>query len=73
MGLSEEEARKKGVPIRCGRYVMDGNGQALRIILLPFCIRQIRLPSDKFLFVNLSEKLKLSVYIRNTAESGSGA
>ena len=29
VGLSEEEARKKGVPIRCGRYVMDGNGQAI--------------------------------------------
>lgn len=29
VGLTEEEARKKGVPIRCGRYVMDGNGQSI--------------------------------------------
>ncbi len=29
VGITEEEARKKGVQIRCGRYVMDGNGQSI--------------------------------------------
>ena len=29
VGLTEEEARRKGVPIRCGRYVMDVNGQSI--------------------------------------------
>lgn len=29
VGITEEEARKKGVPIRCGKYVMDVNGQSI--------------------------------------------
>ena len=29
VGLTEEEARLKGVPIRSGRYVMDVNGQSI--------------------------------------------
>ncbi len=29
VGLTEEEAKRKGVPIRCGRYVMDVNGQSI--------------------------------------------
>ena len=29
VGLTEEEARRKGVPVRCGRYVMEGNGQSI--------------------------------------------
>lgn len=29
VGITEEEARKKGVPIRCGRYTMSVNGQAI--------------------------------------------
>ena len=29
VGLTEEEARKKGVPVRCGRYVMRENGQSI--------------------------------------------
>lgn len=29
VGLTEEDARKKGVPVRCGRYVMDMNGQSI--------------------------------------------
>ena len=29
VGLTEEEAGRKGVPIRCGRYVMDVNGQSI--------------------------------------------
>lgn len=29
VGLTEEEARKKGVPIRCGRYTMNVNGQSI--------------------------------------------
>ena len=29
VGLTEEEAREKGVPIRCGRYAMEGNGQTI--------------------------------------------
>ncbi|MCI9228234.1 MAG: NAD(P)/FAD-dependent oxidoreductase, partial [Dorea sp.] len=29
VGITEEEARRKGVPIRCGRYVMDVNGQSI--------------------------------------------
>lgn len=29
VGLTEEQARAKGVPIRCGRYTLEGNGQAI--------------------------------------------
>ena len=29
VGLTEEEARRKGVPVRCGKYVMQGNGQSI--------------------------------------------
>lgn len=29
VGLTEEEARQKGVPVRCGKYVMDVNGQSI--------------------------------------------
>lgn len=29
VGITEEEARKKGVPVRCGRYTMNVNGQAI--------------------------------------------
>lgn len=29
VGLTEEEARKKGVPVRRGKYVMDVNGQSI--------------------------------------------
>lgn len=29
VGLTEEEARKKGVPVRCGRYTMKVNGQSI--------------------------------------------
>lgn len=29
VGLTEEEARKKGVPVRCGRYTMRFNGQSI--------------------------------------------
>lgn len=29
VGLSEEMAKEKGVPIRCGKYVMNTNGQAI--------------------------------------------
>lgn len=29
VGLTEEAARKKGVPVRCGRYVMRENGQSI--------------------------------------------
>ena len=29
VGLTEEEARRKSVPVRCGRYVMTGNGQSI--------------------------------------------
>lgn len=29
VGLTEEEARRKGVPVRCGKYVMDVNGQSI--------------------------------------------
>ena len=29
VGITEEEARKKGVPVRCGRYTMSVNGQAI--------------------------------------------
>lgn len=29
VGLTEERARAKGVPIRCGRYAMEGNGQTI--------------------------------------------
>lgn len=29
VGLTEEEAVKKGVPIRCGRYTMSANGQSI--------------------------------------------
>lgn len=29
VGLTEEEAREKGVPVRCGRYAMEGNGQTI--------------------------------------------
>lgn len=29
VGLTEEEARRKSVPVRCGRYVMNGNGQSI--------------------------------------------
>lgn len=29
VGITEESARKKGIPLRCGKYVMDVNGQAV--------------------------------------------
>lgn len=29
VGLTEEQARAKGVPIRCGRYTMEANGQSI--------------------------------------------
>ena len=29
VGLTEEEAKRKGVPVRCGKYIMDGNGSLL--------------------------------------------
>lgn len=29
VGITEEGARRKGIPIRCGRYVMDVNGQSI--------------------------------------------
>lgn len=29
VGLTEEEARKKGVPVRCGKYTMSANGQSI--------------------------------------------
>lgn len=29
VGLSEEEARRYGVPVRCGSYVMSSNGQSI--------------------------------------------
>ena len=29
VGITEENARKKGIPLRCGKYVMDVNGQAV--------------------------------------------
>lgn len=29
VGLTEELARKKGVPVRCGKYVMSANGQSI--------------------------------------------
>lgn len=29
VGLTEEQAKEKGVPIRCGRYAMEGNGQTI--------------------------------------------
>lgn len=29
VGITEEEARKKGIPLRCGKYVMDVNGQSI--------------------------------------------
>lgn len=29
VGLTEEEAEKKGIPIRCGRYRMNANGQTI--------------------------------------------
>lgn len=29
VGLSEEEAKEKGVPVRCGHYVMAGNGRSI--------------------------------------------
>ncbi len=29
VGLTEEEAGRKGVPVRCGKYVMDVNGQSV--------------------------------------------
>lgn len=29
VGLTEEEARKKGVPVRVGKYIMDSNGQSI--------------------------------------------
>lgn len=29
VGLSEEEARRKGVPVRCGKYTMSVNGQSI--------------------------------------------
>lgn len=29
VGLTEEQAREKGVPVRCGRYAMEGNGQTI--------------------------------------------
>ena len=29
VGLTEEQAIEKGVPIRCGRYAMEGNGQTI--------------------------------------------
>lgn len=29
VGITEEEARRKGIPLRCGRYVMDVNGQSI--------------------------------------------
>lgn len=29
VGLTEEEARRKGVAVRCGKYVMDMNGQSI--------------------------------------------
>lgn len=29
VGITEEEARRKGIQIRCGRYVMDVNGQSI--------------------------------------------
>lgn len=29
VGITEEEARKKGIMLRCGKYVMDVNGQSI--------------------------------------------
>lgn len=29
VGITEEEARRKGIPLRCGKYVMDVNGQSV--------------------------------------------
>lgn len=29
VGMTEEEARRKGVPVRCGRYIMNANGQSI--------------------------------------------
>ncbi len=29
VGLTEEQAREKNVPVRCGRYAMEGNGQTI--------------------------------------------
>ena len=29
VGITEEEARKKGIPLRCGKYVMNVNGQSI--------------------------------------------
>ncbi|MEG1505397.1 MAG: dihydrolipoyl dehydrogenase [Lachnospiraceae bacterium] len=29
VGLTEEEARRKGVPVRCGKYIMTANGQSI--------------------------------------------
>lgn len=29
VGITEEEARKKGIPLRCGKYIMDVNGQSI--------------------------------------------
>lgn len=29
VGITEEDARRKGIPLRCGKYVMDVNGQSI--------------------------------------------
>lgn len=29
VGLTEEEAKRKGVSVRCGKYTMEGNGQSI--------------------------------------------
>ena len=29
VGLTEDEAKRKGVPVRCWKYIMDGNGQSI--------------------------------------------
>ena len=29
VGITEEEARRKGIPLRCGKYIMNVNGQSI--------------------------------------------
>ena len=29
VGITEEEARRKGISLRCGKYIMDVNGQSI--------------------------------------------
>ena len=29
VGITEEEARRKGISLRCGKYIMNANGQSI--------------------------------------------